>query len=75
MLRYCLTLADRAKLPTWLISFPGSHNLDLRFGFKDVDHRDINLNPWDKFKYPGFGSTILTPCCDIHILLRLTHDF
>ncbi|KAH7309812.1 acyl-CoA N-acyltransferase [Stachybotrys elegans] len=55
LLKHCLKIADDAALPTWLISFPGSHGLYLRFGFQDVDHRDIDLNAWDNHKMRGFG--------------------
>ena len=55
MLRHCLDIADKANLPTWLISFPGSHNLYLRFGFMDKSHSDTDLNEWDNFKFRGFG--------------------
>ncbi|KAI1815145.1 acyl-CoA N-acyltransferase [Poronia punctata] len=55
LLKHCLQIADDARLPTWLIAFPGSHNLYLRFGFEDVDHRDIDLNAWDDNKMRGFG--------------------
>jgi predicted N-acetyltransferase YhbS len=55
LLRHCLEIADKAALPTWLISFPGSHSLYLRFGFVDMDHRDVDLNAWDKNRMRGFG--------------------
>lgn len=55
LLKTCLDIADRASLPTWLISFPGSHSLYLRFGFKDVDHRDTDLGAWDKGRLRGYG--------------------
>ncbi|KAI1744763.1 acyl-CoA N-acyltransferase [Xylaria scruposa] len=55
LLKHCLQIADDAALPSWLISFPGSHDLYLRFSFCDVDHRDIDLNAWDKNKMRGYG--------------------
>ncbi|TRX89945.1 hypothetical protein FHL15_009217 [Xylaria flabelliformis] len=55
LLKHCLQIADDAALPSWLISFPGSHDLYLRFGFCDVDHRDVDLNAWDKNKMRGYG--------------------
>ena len=55
MLRHCLDISDKAGLPTWLISFPGSHGLYLRFGFQDVEHIDTDLNEWDHFRFRGFG--------------------
>ncbi|KAI0514691.1 acyl-CoA N-acyltransferase [Xylaria bambusicola] len=55
LLKHCLQIADDAALPTWLISFPGSHGLYLRFGFCNVDHRDVDLNTWDKNRMRGFG--------------------
>ncbi|KAH8176920.1 acetyltransferase (GNAT) family protein [Sarocladium implicatum] len=55
LLQHCLKIADDADLPSWLISFPGSHNLYLRFGFEDVDHRDLDLNAWDQNRMRGFG--------------------
>ncbi|KAH9905748.1 acyl-CoA N-acyltransferase [Xylariomycetidae sp. FL2044] len=55
LLEHCLRLADQAVLPSWLISFPGSHSLYLRHGFADVDHADIDLNAWDRNRHRGFG--------------------
>lgn len=55
LLKTCLDIADQASLQTWLISFPGSHSLYLRFGFKDVDYRDTDLGAWDKGKLRGYG--------------------
>jgi len=55
LLRHCLSIADKNGLPTWLISFPGSHDLYLRLGFEDVEHCDADLNAWDNFKFRGFG--------------------
>lgn len=55
LLQHCLGIADDAALPSWLISFPGSHGLYLRFGFEDVDNRDVDLNAWDDHKMRGFG--------------------
>lgn len=55
LMSHCLVISDKAGLPAWLISFPGSHDLYLRFGFEDVDHRDVDLNEWDNFKFRGFG--------------------
>lgn len=55
LLKTCLDIADQASLQTWLISFPGSHSLYQRFGFKDVDYRDTDLGAWDKGKLRGYG--------------------
>ncbi|KAI0197865.1 acyl-CoA N-acyltransferase [Astrocystis sublimbata] len=55
LLRHCMQIADDAALPAWLISFPGSHNLYLRFGFCDTDYRDVDLNAWDQNRLRGFG--------------------
>ncbi|KAI1178247.1 acyl-CoA N-acyltransferase [Nemania sp. FL0916] len=55
LLRHCLRLADRASLPSWLISLPGSHSLYAREGFVDVDSADIDLNAWDKSRHRGYG--------------------
>ena len=44
LLRHCLDIADRARLPAWLTSLPGSYGLYLRLGFRDIDHRDADLN-------------------------------
>jgi GNAT superfamily N-acetyltransferase len=55
LLEHCLQMADKKGLPTWLIAMPASHNLYLRFGFEDVDHRDTDLNAWDKNKFRGYG--------------------
>lgn len=55
LLKHCLDIADQASLQTWLISFPGSHSLYLRFGFRDMDHRDTDLGAWDRGKLRGYG--------------------
>lgn len=55
LLKTCLDIADKTSLETWLISFPGSHGLYLRLGFRDVDYRDIDLGAWDKGKLRGYG--------------------
>lgn len=55
LLKHCLDIADQTRLQTWLISFPGSHGLYLRFGFKDVDYRDTDLGAWDKGRLRGYG--------------------
>lgn len=51
----CLDIADQTSLKTGLISFPGSHSLYPRFGFRDVDYRDTDLGAWDKGKLRGYG--------------------
>ncbi|KAI1877512.1 hypothetical protein JX265_003520 [Neoarthrinium moseri] len=55
LLEYCLEISDMARLPCWLIVFPASYQLYLRFGFEKVDHRDIDLNHWDSYKLRGYG--------------------
>ncbi|KAI0146877.1 acyl-CoA N-acyltransferase [Xylariaceae sp. FL1272] len=55
VLEYCLQIADEAGRSTWLVAFPGSHSLDLRHGFVDVDHKDTDLNAWDGNKKRGYG--------------------
>lgn len=55
LLKHCLDIADKASLQTRLISFPGSHSLYLRFGFRDIDHRDTDLGAWDRGKLRGYG--------------------
>ncbi|KAI0170702.1 acyl-CoA N-acyltransferase [Pestalotiopsis sp. NC0098] len=55
LLQYCLEISDKASLPCWLIAFPASYQLYLRFGFEKVDHRDIDLNAWDNYKFRGYG--------------------
>lgn len=55
LLKHCLDITDGSPLSTWLIAFPGSHSLYLRFGFKDVEHRDVDLNAWDNGNFRGYG--------------------
>lgn len=55
LLQHCVQVADEARLASWLISFPGSHALYKRFGFEDVDHRDVDLDKWDGGRKRGFG--------------------
>jgi len=55
LLRHCMRVADEHGLPSWLQALPGSHSLYLRVGFVDVDHKDVDLNEWDGFKYRGYG--------------------
>lgn len=55
LLKHCLDITDLTPLSTWLIAFPGSHSLYLRFGFKDVEHRDVDLNAWDNGILRGYG--------------------
>lgn len=55
LLKHCLDIADQASLQTRLISFPGSHSLYLRFGFRDIDYRDTDLGAWDRGKLRGYG--------------------
>ncbi|KAI1874833.1 uncharacterized protein JN550_002262 [Neoarthrinium moseri] len=55
LLKYCLEMSDKASLPCWLIAFPASYQIYLRFGFEKVDHRDIELNHWDSYKFRGYG--------------------
>ncbi|KAI1868986.1 hypothetical protein JX265_006965 [Neoarthrinium moseri] len=55
LLEHCLGMADQAKLPSWLISFPRAHDLYLRHGFADVAYKDIDLNKWDRYRFRGYG--------------------
>lgn len=55
LLKHCLDIADHASLQTRLISFPGSHSLYLRFGFRDIEYRDTDLGAWDRGKLRGYG--------------------
>lgn len=55
LMKHCLDIADQSSFRTWLIAFPGSHSLYLRFGFKDVEYRDVDLNAWDKGRLRGYG--------------------
>ncbi|KAI0199713.1 acyl-CoA N-acyltransferase [Astrocystis sublimbata] len=55
ILQHFLKAADEAKLPCWLIGFPGSHSLYLRNGFVDKGHVDNDLNAWDNNRCRGFG--------------------
>jgi N-acetylglutamate synthase-like GNAT family acetyltransferase len=55
LLRHCFESADRDGLPTWLSAFPGSRDFYLKIGFIVVDHADLDLNEWDKFRYRGYG--------------------
>lgn len=55
LLKHCLDITDKSPLRTWLIAFPGSHSLYLRFGFKDVEYRDVDLNAWDNGRIRGYG--------------------
>ncbi|KAG9237898.1 acyl-CoA N-acyltransferase [Amylocarpus encephaloides] len=55
LMRKCLEEANKEGLPTWLISFPGSHELYLKLGFVDVEHSDVDLNEWDGGRCRGYG--------------------
>lgn len=55
LLKHCLDITNKSSLRTWLIAFPGSHSLYLRFGFKDVEYRDVDLNAWDNGRLRGYG--------------------
>jgi len=51
-----MDVTDKEGLPTWLMAMPGSHKLYLRFGFTDVDYRDVDLNAWDDYRFRGYGT-------------------
>ncbi|KAI0402632.1 hypothetical protein F4802DRAFT_599909 [Xylaria palmicola] len=55
LLKAFIEAADTARLPAWLVAFPGSHSLYLRHGFVDVDYRDNDLNVWDNNRCRGYG--------------------
>ncbi len=46
LLEYCNDLADSAGLPRYLTAFPGGHGLYQKFGYKDIQHFDVDLNEW-----------------------------
>jgi N-acetylglutamate synthase-like GNAT family acetyltransferase len=71
LLRYCLAIADREGLPSWLTSVPGSHGFYLRLGFEDVVVRDTDLNEWDGFRYRGYG---IYRSCSMKRIPRLDGD-
>lgn len=54
IMQYCLEKADKAGLPTYLMSFPTAHDFYLKFSFKDMESFDIDLNEYGT-KFRGFG--------------------
>lgn len=54
-LLYGFGSADRDAHSTWSSAFPGSRDFYLKMGFVEVDHADLDLNAWDKFRYCRYG--------------------
>jgi ribosomal protein S18 acetylase RimI-like enzyme len=55
LIQYCNTLADTARLPTYLTAFPGAYSLYCKMDYEEVKHFDVDLNAWSKKKWTGFG--------------------
>ncbi|OAG02538.1 uncharacterized protein CC84DRAFT_1178174 [Paraphaeosphaeria sporulosa] len=55
LLQHGVQMADEARLASWLMVLPGSHELYKRYGHEDVDHRDVDLDKWDAGKKRGCG--------------------
>lgn len=50
----CHEIADKEGLPIYLTAFPGAHHLYLKWGYKDVEKFDVDLNAQGE-PYRGFG--------------------